>query len=35
MVKIEVTIKDEQGKPISNLESLDLELGDKTYPLKI
>ena len=30
MVKIEITIKDEQGKPISQLESLDLELGDKT-----
>ena len=30
MVKIEITIKDEQGKPISRLESLDLELGDKT-----
>ena len=30
MVKIEITIKDEQGKPISHLESLDLELGNKT-----
>ena len=30
MVKIEITIKDEQGKPISQLESLELELGNKT-----
>ena len=30
MVTIEITIKDEQGKPMSQLESLDLKLGDKT-----
>lgn len=30
MAKIEITIKDEQGKAISQLESLDLELGTKT-----
>lgn len=27
MVKIEITIKDEQGKQLSQLQSLDLELG--------
>ena len=30
MVKIEITLKDEQGNPISQLESLELELGNKT-----
>jgi predicted translin family RNA/ssDNA-binding protein len=30
MAKIEIIIKDEQGKVISQLESLDLELGTKT-----
>ena len=30
MVKIEITIKDEQGKQISQLESLDLQLGNRT-----
>ncbi len=30
MVKIEITLKDEQEKPISQLESLELELGNKT-----
>ncbi len=30
MVKIEITIKDKEGEAISQLESLDLELGDKT-----
>ena len=27
MVKIEITIKDEQGKQLSQLQSIDLELG--------
>ena len=30
MVKIEITIKDEQGKQIAQLESLDLQLGNRT-----
>lgn len=30
MVKIEITLKDEQGKQLSQLESLDLQLGDRT-----
>ena len=30
MVKIEITIKDEEGKQLSQLESLDLRLGDRT-----
>ena len=30
MVKIEITLKDEQGNPISQLDSLELELGNKT-----
>ena len=30
MVKIEITIKDEEGKQLSQLESLDLQLGDRT-----
>jgi len=27
MVKVEITLKDEQGKQISQLESIDVELG--------
>ncbi len=30
MIKIEITLKDEQGKQLSQLESLDLELGART-----
>ena len=30
MVKIEITLKDEQGKQLSQLESLDLKLGERT-----
>ena len=30
MIKIEITLKDEQGKQLSQLEALDLELGDRT-----
>ena len=30
MIKIEITLKDEQGKQLSQLEALDLELGART-----
>ena len=30
MIKIEITLKDEQGKQVAQLESLDLELGART-----
>ena len=30
MIKIEITLKDEQGKQLAQLESLDLELGTRT-----
>ena len=30
MIKIEITLKDEEGKQVAQLESLDLELGART-----
>ena len=30
MIKIEITLKDEQGKQLAQLDSLDLELGART-----
>ena len=30
MIKIEITLKDEQGKQLSQLEAVDLELGART-----
>ena len=30
MIKIEITLKDEQGKQLAQLEALDLELGART-----
>ena len=30
LIKIEITLKDEQGKQLSQLEALDLELGART-----
>ena len=30
MIKIEITLKDEQGKQLAQLESLDLKLGART-----